>query len=177
MSVIDSAYAWKRLAAGVALSTVGGMGTWCLIVALPTVQHDLGVRRADVSFTYTMTMLGFCAGGIVMGRVVDARGVTTAVTASSALLALGFALAQSASSLALFTAAQVMMGFGAASTFGPWSRTSRSGSRSTGERPSRSRRRATISPARSGRRSSAWRSVSMAGGRPTSPRPRRALRS
>jgi hypothetical protein len=46
---IDSPYAWRRLAVGVVLSTIGGIGSWCLIVSLTAIQGDLGVSRADVS--------------------------------------------------------------------------------------------------------------------------------
>ena len=35
-----------------------------LAVALPAVQADLGVSRADISFAYSMNMLGFFAGGV-----------------------------------------------------------------------------------------------------------------
>jgi MFS family permease len=119
MSGIDSAYAWRRLAASVALSTVGGIGMWCLAVALPTVQADLGVSRADISFAYTMNMLGFFAGGVLAGRLVDRRGIVITSILSAAGLSAGFALAPLASTLALFAAAQVLIGFSAAATFAP----------------------------------------------------------
>ena len=73
MGGIDSRYAWWRLAASVAISTLGGVGMWSIVVALPVVQSDLGVSRAEISFAYTTTMLGFCVGGVVMGRLVDSR--------------------------------------------------------------------------------------------------------
>ena len=47
---IDSPYAWRRLAVSVAISTLGGIGMWALAVAMPAVQADLGVSRADISF-------------------------------------------------------------------------------------------------------------------------------
>ncbi len=119
MRDIDSAYAWRRLAASVALSTVGGIGMWCLAVALPTVQADLGVSRADISFAYTMNMLGFFAGGVLAGRLVDRRGIVITSILSAFGLSAGFALAPLASSLVLFAAAQVLIGFSAAATFAP----------------------------------------------------------
>jgi len=119
MRGIDSAYAWRRLAASVALSTVGGIGMWCLAVALPTVQADLGVSRADISFAYTMNMLGFFAGGVVAGRLVDRRGIVFTSILSAVGLSLGFALATTTSSLVLFAAAQILIGFSAAATFAP----------------------------------------------------------
>ncbi|MCX7366396.1 MAG: MFS transporter [Alphaproteobacteria bacterium] len=119
MSGIDSGYAWRRLAASVALSTVGGIGMWCLAVALPAVQADLGVSRADISFAYSMNMLGFFAGGVLAGRMVDRRGIVATAIVSTLSLAVGFVLAPTTSSLVLFSAAQVLIGVSAAATFAP----------------------------------------------------------
>jgi MFS family permease len=119
MSGIDSAYAWRRLLASVTLSTVGGIGMWCLAVALPAVQADLGISRADISFAYSLNMLGFFAGGVVAGRLVDRRGIVVTGILSAIGLAAGFALAPATSSLALFGAAQVLIGFSASATFAP----------------------------------------------------------
>ena len=44
--VVDSGYAWARLAAAVALSAFGGVGMWSVVVALPTVQAEFGAWRA-----------------------------------------------------------------------------------------------------------------------------------
>src|SRR6185436_12100453 len=116
---IDSAYAWQRLAVSVTLSTLGGIGMWALSVALPVVQADLGVSRADISFPYTTNMVGFFLGGVVIGRLVDRRGVVFATIVSALGLAAGFALAPTTSSLTMFAAAQMLVGFSAAATFAP----------------------------------------------------------
>ncbi|MFZ5784400.1 MAG: MFS transporter [Pseudomonadota bacterium] len=119
MRGIDSTYAWRRLAASVALSTVGGIGMWSLTVAIPAVQTDLGITRADISFAYTMNTLGFFAGGVIVGRIVDRRGIVVAAILSAIGLALGFALAPLATTLIPFAAAQALIGFSAAATFAP----------------------------------------------------------
>jgi MFS family permease len=116
---IDSAYAWRRLAVSVLLSTIGGIGMWALSVALPIVQKDLGISRADISFAYTTNMVGFFLGGVVVGRMVDRHGVVFASIVSAFGLAAGFALATMTSSLVLFAAAQMLIGFSAAATFAP----------------------------------------------------------
>lgn len=36
-TMIDSRYSWFRLAVSLALSTLGGIGLWAPIVALPTI--------------------------------------------------------------------------------------------------------------------------------------------
>ena len=116
---IDSAYAWQRLAISVTLSTMGGLGMWALSVALPVVQTDLGISRADISFGYSANMVGFFLGGVVIGRLVDRHGVVFATIVSTLGLAAGFALASVTNSLLLFAAAQMLIGFSAAATFAP----------------------------------------------------------
>ena len=119
-SGIDSSYAWWRLAASVLLSTLGSVGMWCLVVALPIVQSDFGVSRAEISFSYTATMLGFCAGGVFMGRLVDLKGIVPAAMLAAVMLAAGFAGAGLAPSLGWFALAQgALIGFGSAATFAP----------------------------------------------------------
>ena len=118
-NVPDSRYAWGRLAASVVISALGGIGMWCLAVALPAVQTDLGVSRADISFAYSMNLMGFFAGGVVAGRLVDRRGIVFTTILSAMGLAAGFALAPLTSSLGFFAAAQVLIGFSAAATFAP----------------------------------------------------------
>ena len=119
VSGVDSSYAWWRLVASVTLSTVGGIGMWCLVVALPSIQQDLGVSRADISLAYTMNTLGFFVGGVTWGRLVDQRGIVLVAILSATGLAIGFAVAPTTSSLSLFAATQVLIGFGAAATFAP----------------------------------------------------------
>lgn len=119
MSGVESTYAWWRLAASVTLSTVGGIGMWCLVVALPSIQQDLGVTRADISFAYTMNTLGFFAGGVTWGKLVDRRGIVLTAVLSATGLALGFALAPLATALPFFAAVQVLIGFSSSATFAP----------------------------------------------------------
>ena len=53
----ESGYAWFRLGTTLLLSTIGGVGMWSVVVALPAVQADFHVARASASFPYTLTML------------------------------------------------------------------------------------------------------------------------
>jgi len=46
----DSSYAWWRLAASLALSTIGGVGLWSAVVVLPTIQAEFAVGRAAPRF-------------------------------------------------------------------------------------------------------------------------------
>jgi MFS family permease len=120
MGGVDSRYAWWRLAASVALSTLGAVGMWGVVVVIPAVQADFGVTRADVSFSYTTTMLGFGVGSIVLGRLLDTRGAFVTMVLATVLLAAGYAAAAVAPTLWLFSAAQgALIGVGSAAVFIP----------------------------------------------------------
>ena len=87
---VESAYAWRRLATALAFSTIGGVGMWSVVVALPAIQAEFGVDRADASLPYTFVMLGFGAGGLVMGRLADRFGLATPLTLGTLALGLGY---------------------------------------------------------------------------------------
>ena len=117
---VDSTYAWTRLVLALILSTIGGVGMWTVVVALPTIQAEFAVARGDASLPYTMTMLGFGVGGIVLGRLSDRVGVLLPVTIGAVCLALGYAAAASASTLWQYSLAHgLLIGFGSSATFAP----------------------------------------------------------
>jgi len=117
----ESTYAWLRLAAALALMTLGGSGMYSIAVALAEVQAEFGVTRGDASLPYTLTMLGFGIGGIVMGRLADRFGVVVPVVIGAFGLGGGFVLAGSASTLLQFSLAHgLLVGFlGCSTTFAP----------------------------------------------------------
>ena len=116
----ESAYAWLRLGVAVLLSTIGGVGMWSVVVALPAVQAEFGVARGSASLPYTLTMLGFGFGGVAIGRIADRFGIVTAIVAGIVVLGLGYVAAGSAASLWQLALAQgLLIGVGSAATFGP----------------------------------------------------------
>jgi len=117
---VDSISAWRRLAIAVLLATIGGVGMWSVPVALPALQAEFGVARADASLPFTLNMIGFALGGIVMGRLADRFGITVPVVLGAVMLGLGYVAAGASASLWQFALAQgVLIGLGCASTFGP----------------------------------------------------------
>ena len=76
---VDSPIAWRRLAVAVVLGTIGGVGMWSMPVTLPAVQADFGVARGDASLPFTLAMMGFAFGGVVMGRLSDRLGILAPV--------------------------------------------------------------------------------------------------
>jgi MFS family permease len=116
----ESGYAWTRLVAAVLLSTLGGVGMWSVVVALPAVQAEFGVARADASLPYTLTMICFGLGGMLMGRLSDRFGVIAAVVAGALCLGAGYLIASLAGSLWQFALVQgVLIGLGSSATFAP----------------------------------------------------------
>ena len=120
-SEADSAYAWVRLAAALAISTVGGVGLWSGVVVLPTVQAEFGVARGDASLPYTLTLIGLCIGGLLMGRLADRFGVVVPVVIGAIALAIGYVAAGSTTTLWQFALVQgLLIGLlGASATFSP----------------------------------------------------------
>jgi MFS family permease len=117
---VDSRYAWFRLGFTVLLSTIGGVGMWSVVVALPSIQAEFGVARAEASLPYTLAMLGFGVAGIAIGRLVDRFGIARPVGGAVIVLGLGYVAAGSAGSLWQFALAHgLLIGVGSAATFGP----------------------------------------------------------
>src|SRR5258706_15434964 len=87
---IESPYAWMRLAVSLLLMTIGGSGMYSVTVVLPRIQEDFGVARADASLPYTLTMIGFGLGGVLMGRLADRFGVLVPAAIGPIGLGAGF---------------------------------------------------------------------------------------
>jgi len=117
----ESRYAWMRLWVALALMTIGGSGMYSMSVALPPLQAEFGIARATASLPYTLTMIGFGIGGILMGKLSDRFGVQAPVFTGSVCLALGFIAAGFSQDFYQFSAAQgLLIGLlGTSATFVP----------------------------------------------------------
>ena len=117
----ESAYAWVRLMVSLVLMTIGGVGMYAVSVVLPRIQADFAVARSDAALPYTISMIGFGLGGIVMGRLSDRFGVMVPVLVGAVGLGLGFVAAGSSTSLWQFSLAQgLLIGLlGTSATFAP----------------------------------------------------------
>jgi MFS family permease len=118
---IESSHAWMRLCVSLALMTIGGVGMYSAAVVLPAVQAEFAVVRGDASLPYTLTLIGFGIGGVVMGRLADRFGVMIVVLGGTVGLGLGFVAAGSAGSLWQFSLAHgILIGLlGTSATFAP----------------------------------------------------------
>jgi len=117
----DSAYALRRLLVALALMTIGNGGMYVVVTVLPAVQSEFGVARADASLPYTLLMIGFGIGGIVMGRLADRMGIMVPLQIGAASLGIGFVSASWSGSIWTFALAHgVFVGLlGSAAMFAP----------------------------------------------------------
>ena len=114
---VESAYAWLRLATSVLISTVGSVGLWSYVVALPVVQADFGASRADASLAYTLTMIGFGLGAVAIGGLIDRYGIVGPLVMASVALGLGFIASGVAPDLFTFSIANFVIGVGSSGAF------------------------------------------------------------
>lgn len=118
---IETTYSWVRLGISVLISAIGGVGMWSVIVAIPAVQAEFASARGGASLSYTAVMFGFAAGGVVMGRLMDKRGIVPPLMLGGLSLGLGYVLAGLAPNLFVYAAVHgVLIGaFGSSASFGP----------------------------------------------------------
>jgi len=119
--MLDSRASWARLGVLLLVSSIGGVGMWSVVVTLPAVQAEFGAARAGAALPYTMTMLGFAAGGVILGRAADRFGIARTIAVASVMLAIGYALASRTHDLLTYALVHgVLIGMlGSGALFGP----------------------------------------------------------
>lgn len=117
----DSSYAVMRLLCTILLMIIGACGMYTIPVVMPAVEAEFAVARADASMPYTLTLLGFGIGGILMGKLTDRFGIMVPLLIGACSLLVGFLLAAWAPNIWVFTLAHgLMIGLlGSAPTFAP----------------------------------------------------------
>ncbi|SFU40817.1 Cyanate permease [Methylobacterium sp. 174MFSha1.1] len=118
---LDSAAAWRRLVVSVLLTTIGGVGMWSVVVVLPAVQAEFGAARGAAALPYTLTMVGFAFGGVLMGRLADRFGILAPLVLGGVCLFLGYGATALSTSLWQFALAHgILIGLlGSSAAFGP----------------------------------------------------------
>lgn len=118
-TIHDSPYSWLRLLVTLAIAAVANVGMWAIIVIMPAVEAEFGSGRAASSMPYTLTMVGFGLGNLLIGRLVDRFGVTAALIMATLASAMGFGLSTLSPNMAFLSAAHLLLGLGTAVGFGP----------------------------------------------------------
>ena len=117
---IDSTAAWLRLAVSGLLATIGGVGMWSYMVALPAIQADFGTSRAAATLPFTFAMIGFAGGGLLMGRLADRFGIAVPLTLGTLALCFGYlGVGYSVSLTQVALAHGLLIGIGCSASFGP----------------------------------------------------------
>ncbi|HEV2573806.1 MAG TPA: MFS transporter [Beijerinckiaceae bacterium] len=119
MQQMDSTASWRRLCAAIVIGTIGSIGMWSFVVALPAVQADFAVQRNQASLPYTLTMVGFAFGGVFMGRLADRFGVFVPLLIGALALSLGYVASSMMPTLPLYALMHIIVGFGASASFAP----------------------------------------------------------
>ena len=117
----DSQKSWLRLIVLLAIGTIGGGGMWSVVVVLPAVQGEFAVDRAAASLPYTLTMIGFGLGGVLMGRMADQFGIRRPVVFGALALGAGYIAASFTTTLWQFAVVHGLLvgALGSAAMFVP----------------------------------------------------------
>ena len=120
-SLADSRRAWWRLFATLLLMTIGSAGMYVVSVMLPAVQAEFGISRAEASLPYTLLMIGFGLGCVLMGKLADRFGIVPVILTGAVSLGLGFAASGWVGSITSYALVQgLLVGlFGSSTTFVP----------------------------------------------------------
>ena len=115
----DSRRAWARLLVALLIGSLGSVGMWSVVVALPVVQIDFGVARGTASLAFTLVMLGFGIGQVVTGKISDRYGIVAAIGVGIGVLGLGYVGAGLSPAVWQYILFHFLIGLSSAATFGP----------------------------------------------------------
>src|SRR5262249_49781165 len=118
-AVLDSRYSWLRLARCTLISTIGGVGMWSFVVALPPVQADFGISRGEASLPYTLLMIGFALGSVATGRLADRFGIVVTLIFGALAVGIGYVWAGLAGEVWQLALAYALLGVGTSAGLGP----------------------------------------------------------
>ena len=114
-------YPVVRLVASLLLMAVAGSAMYAAILVLEPAAEEFGTGRGAGSMPYTLFMMGFAVGGVVMGRLADRFGIIAPALLASLCLPAGLLFAAEATELWHFSLSLgVLCGlFGMSATFAP----------------------------------------------------------
>lgn len=118
---IESRYAWLRLCASLALITIGAVGMYAVIIAMPVIELEFGSTRSQSVIPYSMIMVGWAIGTFWMGKLFDRVGIQIPIFIGIAGFGSGFVISAYTSNIWTFAAANgLLIGMlGTSSLFAP----------------------------------------------------------
>ena len=118
-NIHDSPYSWFRLVITLIIAVFANTGMWAVITIMPSLETDFSTARSLTSLPFTVNMIGFAVGNLVIGRIIDRTGVTICVIAAALASAAAYSLSSQVNDFYLLTALHLLLGFGTAAGFGP----------------------------------------------------------
>jgi len=115
----DSGYSWFRLVVTLIIAVFANTGMWAVITIMPSLEAEFNTVRSATSMPFTVNMIGFAIGNLVVGRMIDKFGVTLSVSVAAIFSATGYLLASMTHDFYLLTCLHLILGFGTAAGFGP----------------------------------------------------------
>ena len=117
----SNVYPVVRLFASLFLMAIAGSAMYAAILVLEPAAAEFGTGRGAGSMPYTLFMIGFALGGVMMGRISDRFGIVAPALLASLCLPAGLLFAARATELWHFSVSLgVLCGlFGMAGTFAP----------------------------------------------------------
>ncbi len=118
---IESRYAWLRLCTSLALITIGAVGMYGVIIAMPVIEVEFGSTRSQSAIPYSMIMLGWAIGTFWMGKLFDRYGIQIPIFIGIVGFGSGFILSAYTSNIWTFAATNgLLIGMlGTSSLFAP----------------------------------------------------------
>ena len=115
----DSPYSWFRLGVTLIIAIFANTGMWAVITIMPALETDFDTVRSVTSLPFTLNMIGFALGNLIIGRIIDRVGVTLSVIAAAMASSAAYLLSSYVNDFYLLTALHLFLGFGTAAGFGP----------------------------------------------------------
>ncbi len=118
-SIHDSTYSWYRLSITLLIAVFANTGMWAVITIMPALEAEFSTGRALTSLPFTMNMLGFAIGNLIIGTIIDRFGVTITLILAAFCSASAYMLSTYAGDFYVFAGIHLLLGFGTAAGFGP----------------------------------------------------------
>ncbi len=119
LEIHDSTYSWFRLAVTLLIAIFANTGMWAVITIMPALEIEFDTVRSTTSLPFTMNMLGFAVGNLLIGKLIDKYSVRFSVIIAAILSAIGYSFSSIVNDFTMLTALHFVLGFGTAAGFGP----------------------------------------------------------